>query len=202
MTAQAGGSIGGGQGFVRNLGHMLFGDPEKIRATRTAQEAERSQQLLRQQAQNYRDAIVPNAIAEADGMRVMRPVLLGQAEDAQGLAIRGRDAEADTQIRTDAAKTGLLKDVMNTGVEGKQRLNQDIFAQTKDLVGLAQQGDLATQRAFFGETPFSQQLFGHVAGESAADRALELEIARRNTAPWQAGLFGDLAKVGLFAALS
>jgi hypothetical protein len=188
MTAQAGGSIGGGQGFVRNLGRALFGPPpEEISAARTTQATERGMQLLRQQAQNYRDAIVPNAIAEADGMRVMRPVLLGQAEDAQGLAIRGRDAEADTQIRTDAAKTGLLKDVMNTGVEGKQRLNQDIFAQTKDLVGLAQQGDLATQRAFFGETPFSQQLFGHVAGESAANRALELEIARRNTAPWQVG---------------
>jgi len=185
MTAQAGGSIGGGQGFVRNLGHMLFGDPEKIRATRTAQEAERNQQLLRQQAQNNRAAIVPNAIAEADSMRVLRPVLLDQANDAQGLAIRGNDAAADTQIRTNTANVGLLRDVMNTGVEGKQGLNQGIFDHTERLVNQAQAGDMAMQRAFYGETPLPQQLFGHVAGESAANRALELEIAKRNTAPWQ-----------------
>jgi hypothetical protein len=68
---------------------------------------------------------------------------------------------------------------MNTGVEGKQRLNQDIFAQTKDLVGLAQQGDLATQRAFFGETPLPEQLFGFVAGQAAEDRAFALQQARQ-----------------------
>ena len=180
MTAQAGGSIRSGQGVVGNIGRWLFGRPqEEISAARTAQATERGAQLLRQQAQNNRDAIVPNAIAEADGMRVMRPVLLDQARDAQGLAIRGRDAAADTQIRTDAAKTGLLKDVMNTGVEGKQRLNQDIFAQTKDLVGLAQQGDLATQRAFFGETPFSEQLFGFAGSQAAEDRAFALQQARQ-----------------------
>lgn len=186
MTAQAGGSIGGGQGFVRNLGHMLFGDPEKIRATRTAQEAERSQQLLRQQAQNYRDAIVPNAIAEADSMRVLRPVLLDQAEDVLGLQARGARTAADIQSGLEADRTSNVQRVINTGVEGKQGLNQGIFDHTERLVNQAQAGDMAMQRAFYGETPFSQQLFGHVAGESAANRALELEIARR-TPPWQVG---------------
>jgi hypothetical protein len=47
------------------------------------------------------------------------------------------------------------------------------------------EGDAAMQRSFFGSQPFSEQLLGHVAEQSAANRALELELQKRNTAPWQ-----------------
>jgi len=205
MTAQSGGSIGGGQGFVRNLGRALIGPPqEEIRANRTAEAARRNQQLLERNAQAARNALVPNAAAEAAATNILRPVQLAQAEDVLGLQTRSARTAADIQSGLEADRTSNVQRVINTGVQGKQGLNQGIFDHTERLVELAQQGDSLQREGFFGpkETPFSQQLFGHVAGESAADRALELEIARRNTAPWQAGLFGDLAKVGLFAALS
>ncbi len=186
MTAQAGGSIGGGQGFVRNLGRALFGPPpEEISATRTAQAAERNQQLLERNAQAARNALVPNAAAEAAATNILSPVQLAQAEDVLGLQARGARMAADIQAGVDTNKAGLVQGVMKTGIEGKQGLNQGIFDHTERLVGLAQQGDNRQREGFFGETPFSQQLFGHVAGESAANRALELEIAKRNTAPWQ-----------------
>jgi hypothetical protein len=198
MTAQAGGSIGGGQRFVRNLG-MLFGDPEKIRATRTAQATERGQRLLERNAQAARNALVPNAAAEAAATNILRPVQLAQAEDVLGLQARGARTAADIQSGLEADRTSNVQRVINTGIEGKQGLNQGIFDHTERLVNQAQAGDMAMQRAFFGETPFSQQLFGHVAGESAANRALELEKARRNTAPWQVGAaLKGIGLAGLF----
>jgi hypothetical protein len=54
------------------------------------------------------------------------------------------------------------------------------------------------QRSFFGSQPFSEQLLGHVAEQSAANRALELELQKRNTAPWQAEA---ALKGGLLAGL-
>ena len=200
MTAQAGGSIGGGQGFVRDLGRWLLGPPsEEIRANRTAEAARRNQELLERNAQAARDALVPNAAAEAAATNILRPVQLAQAEDALELQTRGARMAADIQAGVDTNKAGLVQGVMKTGIEGKQGLNQGIFDHTERLVELAQQGDNRQREGFFGETPFSQQLFGHVAGESAANRALELEIAKRNTAPWQADMaLKGIGLAGLF----
>jgi hypothetical protein len=64
-------------------------------------------------------------------------------------------------------------------------VNRPVFDHVQQLASMGIEGDAAMQRSFFGSQPFSEQLLGHVAEQSAANRALELELQKRNTAPWQ-----------------
>jgi hypothetical protein len=186
MTAQASGTIGGGQGFLRNLGRTVFGpSQQEISASRTQEAFRRNQELLEQQANAARGAVIPNAQAEAAAMQILQPVQLGQARSAQDLSIRGAETEAEIQRKNDAQRARLVQDTVRTGGEVTTGVNRPIFDHVQQLADTGIRADAAMQRSFFGSQPLSEQLLGHVAEQSAANRALELELQKRNTAPWQ-----------------
>jgi hypothetical protein len=186
MTAQASGSISGGQGFLRNLGRTLFGpSQQEISASRTQEAFRRNQELLERQANAARGAVIPNAQAEAAAMQILQPVQLGQARSVQDLSIRGAETEAEIQRKNDAQRAELVQDTMRTRGDVTTGVNRPIFDHVQQLASMGIEGDAAMQRSFFGSQPFSEQLLGHVAEQSAANRALELELQKRNTAPWQ-----------------
>jgi hypothetical protein len=186
MTAQASGTIGGGQGFLRNLGRTVFGpSQQEISASRTQEAFRRNQELLERQANAARGAVIPNAQAEAAAMQILQPVQLNQARSVQDLSIRGAETEAEIQRKNDAQRAELVQNTMETSGQVKEKLNRPVFDHVQQLASMGIEGDAAMQRSFFGSQPFSEQLLGHVAEQSAANRALELELQKRNTAPWQ-----------------
>jgi hypothetical protein len=186
MTAQASGTIGGGQGFLRNLGRTVFGpSQQEISASRTQEAFRRNQELLERQANAARGAVIPNAQAEAAAMQILQPVQLNQARSVQDLSIRGAETEAEIQRKNDAQRAELVQNTMETSGQVKEKLNRPIFDHVQQLADTGIRADAAMQRSFFGSQPFSEQLLGHVAEQSAANRALELELQKRNTAPWQ-----------------
>lgn len=187
MPAQASDPLGRGQGFIRDLGRAVFGPPaEEISAARAARTARENQELLRRQQELTRDNTIANAGAEVEAIRILQPAQLSQAEAAQGLRLRGARADADIQRSLEAGRTGDIQNTMQTAGRVKADLNQAGFDHVRQLAQMGIDGETGARRDFFGgdpANPFSRQLFEYVASESAKDRAHELELERRNTAP-------------------
>jgi hypothetical protein len=206
MTAQASGTIGGGQGFLRNLGRMFGPSQQEISASRTQEAFRRNQELLERQANAARGAVIPNAQAEAAAMQILQPVQLNQARSVQDLSIRGAETEAEIQRKNEAQRAGLVQDTMRTGGgvatglmetsgQVKERLNRPIFDHVQQLAEMGIGADAAARESVWGSQPLVSQVLGHVAEQSAANRASQ----ERNTAPWQARLGADALRfAGLF----
>lgn len=197
MTAQESGTIGRGQGFLRNLGR-IFGPSRQDSASRTQEAFRRNQELLERQANAARGAVIPNAEAEAAAMQILQPVQLRQAEDVQGLAIRGAETEADIQRKNDAQRAGLVQDMARTGGEVTTGVNRPIFDHVQQLAEMGIGADAAARESVWGSQPLVSQVLGHVERQSDAELALKRELQRRNTAPWQAEA---ALKGGLLAGL-
>jgi hypothetical protein len=137
MTAQASGTIGGGQGFLRNLGRTVFGpSQQEISASRTQEAFRRNQELLEQQGNAARGAVIPNAQAEAAAMQILQPVQLGQARSVQDLSIRGAETEADIQRKNDAQRAGLVQDTMRTRGDVTTGVNRPVFDHVQQLASI------------------------------------------------------------------
>jgi len=199
---------------LRDLTARIFGVPqEQDPAARTRAAAEANRQILEQGQQRARQGLVLDADAMARASQTMRPALLQQGQDAQDLGIRGRKAEVDLQqlieasrgdeVRQTQQQTGAIaKDLIGAGADASNKVTRGEHEAHRDftlpgvlkLAGMATGADRDMQRAMFGETPFSEQILGHVARQSDADRALQAEIARRG---WQGGMLRDMALAGL-----
>ena len=208
MATQASSPISSGQGFLRNLANQWFGGGQQEgSAARTEQSTQRNMRLLQEMQEGIRTGQIADAEATATINSILRPSLQDQARDVVDTGLVARQGEASIQSGLDASRGDQLRQTMETGVQGAtELLNTGAEAQNTVTRGqhesfsdftaphikeLAQMGigaDRELHRAHFGDTPFSQQILGHVASQTAADRDFSLAMSRQERPFRMAGL--------------
>jgi hypothetical protein len=218
VATQASGSIGRGQGFLADLTRRIFGQPQEDPSLALRRAAQENQRRIEEFGRFSRGEGLANAENGVAISRAWRPELEKQARTQQQLALTTAERQADIQGDLETGRTGNLMavqgnagriagDLIERGADAQAGLNRGQYDHIEGIVKGAQGHErwltgnlLGTPET--GYAPFGERVLNTVTGENAAQRALEREIMLRNTlpAPLQAGL--DLAKVGLFAALS
>jgi hypothetical protein len=218
VAAQASNPIRDGQNFLRKAYEQwVGGGQQEASAARTQQNTERNLRLLQQMQEGIRTGQIADAEATSTINNILRPSLQAQARDVVDTGLAARQGEASIQSGLDASRGDQLRQTMETGVQGAtQLLNTGAQAQNtvtrgqhesfsdftaphiKELAQMGINADRELHRAHFGETPFSQQILGHVAGQTAADRDFALTMAQQER-PFR--IAGTALQAGALAGL-
>jgi len=198
VAAQASNPIRRGQNLLSRLTDRILGPDPDDQTARTRAQAESNvealNRLFRANQENRLDAGRVDAALE----EIMRPGRTQDAETVARIGLQAREGEASIQGGLDTSRTdNLLRaqggavdgadrlmrtgaDVQNTVTRGQHESFSDFTApHIKELAQMGIGADQWMHGAHFGKTPVSEQILGHVAGQTAADRDFALQMAQQ-----------------------